>query len=315
MQKQKRIFTNEEIEYILSHYQTQSYEKIATHLGNCNKEHVRYQIRKRNLENQKVGMGQPWTKEDDEFLSENWGEKSDGWIGEQLNRTPTSVLKRRLRLGYHRPDGVRLAHKPPKDSWTQEELAFLIENYNVMDIDDLSSKLHRSEKAIQVKATKLKLIHTGTSWSEKEEQFLKDNYQFHSNSHIASILNRSEKSVLHKKRELGLTRGITTSSDEIEIGRLLWDMNKICIPQVKIGPYYFDYYVGKNQLIEYNGDYWHCNPDIYPTGPLHDAQVVRMELDKQKKKYAEQHGYTVLYLWENDFKNNPDKVKNLLGRL
>ena len=62
---------------------------------------------------------------------------------------------------------------------------------------------------------------------------------------------------------------------------------------------------GKNILIEVDGDYWHCNPEIekfkIPTKEWHHHNLKR---DKIKNEWAIEHGYTLLRFWEHDIKNN-----------
>ena len=68
-------------------------------------------------------------------------------------------------------------------------------------------------------------------------------------------------------------------------------------------------------IIEYQGDYWHANPNKYPSGTsikifgkgsvIVDAIWTR---DKNKKELAEQCGYTIKYIWETDYKLQGMKV-------
>lgn len=69
----------------------------------------------------------------------------------------------------------------------------------------------------------------------------------------------------------------------------------------------YDFAFGK-KIIEFQGDYWHCNPDKYSA----DYYSARLQCtaqdiwnkDKRKLQCAEQHGYTVLYIWEAEFQND-----------
>lgn len=74
----------------------------------------------------------------------------------------------------------------------------------------------------------------------------------------------------------------------------------------------FDFRLGNN-LIEFNGDYWHANPKKYG----HDFQVGRSrkrsaqqiwEADARKIALAEANGYRVKVVWESDYKKDPEKV-------
>lgn len=77
-------------------------------------------------------------------------------------------------------------------------------------------------------------------------------------------------------------------------------------------------YVCRNQIdllcrkkkiaIEVQGDFWHANPEVYSDEWLHPvikltAKEIR-EKDKKKKLFLESKGYTVLYVWEKDYKDD-----------
>lgn len=313
IRKQQRIFSAEEIDFIIKSYEDMTNQEIADKLGNCNSEQIRYQLKKRKLK--RTGGTTNWTKDEEEFLKSNYKTKSDYEIGQKLNRSPVGILKKRLKNNWKRPDGLHIMYNYPEKAWTEEELMFLIENFNELDIDELQTTLNRSEKAIQAKAARIGIMVQNTSWQEKEDEYLKKNYKEQTTIQIAKHLNRSERSVYHRRIELGLSREYWSSAPERQLGVLLNDMGLNPIPQFKIGPFYFDFLIKENILIEFNGDYYHCNPKLYPEGPIHTAQYVRIEADARKKRLAEEKGYTVIYVWEWDFNNDIEKVKKQISRL
>lgn len=68
--------------------------------------------------------------------------------------------------------------------------------------------------------------------------------------------------------------------------------------------YAYDFCYGK-KLIEFNGDYWHCNPKIY-NGDFYHKTTKRTAAeiwakDKHKKELAEHYGYKLLTIWESDY--------------
>lgn len=75
--------------------------------------------------------------------------------------------------------------------------------------------------------------------------------------------------------------------------------------------YAYDFCYNK-KIIEFNGDYWHCNPDFFP--PEYYNRVMQKtaqdiwEKDKRKRECAEKYGYTVLTIWENDYNKNPENI-------
>lgn len=73
--------------------------------------------------------------------------------------------------------------------------------------------------------------------------------------------------------------------------------------------YSFDYQY-ENKLIEFNGDYWHCNPNKYKFNYFNKRKKMTAaeiwEYDKQKIKTAEYYGYQVLVVWESEYNKNKE---------
>jgi G:T-mismatch repair DNA endonuclease (very short patch repair protein) len=70
-----------------------------------------------------------------------------------------------------------------------------------------------------------------------------------------------------------------------------------------------------NLIIEYNGDYWHCNPKKYNSEYLHPhkkktAKEIWTE-DKVRIDYLKNLGYNLEVIWESDFKND-NKIINII---
>jgi very-short-patch-repair endonuclease len=68
----------------------------------------------------------------------------------------------------------------------------------------------------------------------------------------------------------------------------------------------------KKLIIEFFGDYWHCNPKLYKEDyspyPRTTAKEIWKE-DEERIHYLESQGYKVLVVWEDDYKNNQEEVK------
>lgn len=77
--------------------------------------------------------------------------------------------------------------------------------------------------------------------------------------------------------------------------------------------YYYDFVFG-NKIIEYNGDYWHCNPMEWESEDynksLHMTAQEVWDKDLDKKICAESQGYEVLVVWDSEYTNSPDVVIN-----
>ena len=75
--------------------------------------------------------------------------------------------------------------------------------------------------------------------------------------------------------------------------------------------YHYDFCYG-NKIIEFNGDYWHCNPKIYNPDYYHKMLKCTAnevwERNQVKINHAKSEGYSVLIVWENDFMKDADSV-------
>ena len=73
----------------------------------------------------------------------------------------------------------------------------------------------------------------------------------------------------------------------------------------------YDFKFGST-ILELNGDYFHANPQIYAQNDIiriRKVDYLAIDIwngDKQKKELAENNGYIVKYLWENDMKHMSD---------
>jgi hypothetical protein len=111
-------------------------------------------------------------------------------------------------------------------------------------------------------------------------------------------------------------RGYTVSKAEKELFHCfskLFDVKKNLTLDYNDGKnyYVYDFYLG-NKIVEYNGDFWHANPEIYtedfvnPISKLSYKQIHEKELNKET--VAKLHGYEFLRVWELDYKRNKEKV-------
>ena len=64
-----------------------------------------------------------------------------------------------------------------------------------------------------------------------------------------------------------------------------------------------DYYLGQKTIIEVQGEYWHAHNKEINLTKAQEKNVLR---DKLKYDQMIKCGYKVLYLWENEIKNDKD---------
>lgn len=75
--------------------------------------------------------------------------------------------------------------------------------------------------------------------------------------------------------------------------------------------YFYDFRY-ENKIIEFNGDFWHMNPDYYSPNdinPITKKTAKDMwEYDSKKESIATTKGYDMITIWESDWYNNKEKV-------
>ena len=84
--------------------------------------------------------------------------------------------------------------------------------------------------------------------------------------------------------------------------------------------FFYDIFIPKlNLIIEFNGDYWHANPDLYKASDLIHYRfgvITAKDIwnkDLKKKKLAESAGYSIITVWEKEIKNLSNKeILNLV---
>lgn len=71
-------------------------------------------------------------------------------------------------------------------------------------------------------------------------------------------------------------------------------------------------FVYNKKIIEFNGDYWHCNPKYYNKNYFHKFLQLTAEQiwedNKIKIDSIIEEGYEVLIVWESDYNNNKEKT-------
>lgn len=76
-----------------------------------------------------------------------------------------------------------------------------------------------------------------------------------------------------------------------------------------------DLYLPENKIIiEINGGYWHCDRRLYDK-PINDIQKEKIKRDEIKYKYLRDNGFLLIVIWEQDIKNNREKVKYLIDKI
>jgi G:T-mismatch repair DNA endonuclease (very short patch repair protein) len=129
---------------------------------------------------------------------------------------------------------------------------------------------------------------------------------------------RKKMSDLMKKRiSNGEIKGYNRSKVEDEIIKTLTDLSIECSPSHIVESKIFDIFIPKfNLLIEYNGDYWHCNPIKYSYDYINKKKNKTAgeiwEYDKNKLYLAKNKGYNCVVVWETDYKKNKNIILEII---
>lgn len=80
-----------------------------------------------------------------------------------------------------------------------------------------------------------------------------------------------------------------------------------------------DVYVPEiNLIIEYNGDYWHCNPKKYDKGYFNKKKNKYAwelwEYDRKKLELLKSFGYNLEVVWEDDYKSDKTIINNIINK-
>jgi len=155
-------------------------------------------------------MNKIWEKEEDDILIKHYNSGSKEFILSLLpNREWESIRIRANRINLKR-----------LNYFTNNELDFIKNNWEIMTIVEMGSLLNRSPKNIGEKAKKMNLSIKQEKWSEDDDFILKNNFGIYSVDYISKFVlpNRTKSSIYHRCQELNLSNNTNRySKDELLI--------------------------------------------------------------------------------------------------
>ena len=131
---------------------------------------------------------------------------------------------------------------------------------------------------------------------------------------------RIKLSKLMKERiASGHIKGYIRSKAEDELINILKNKNILVEPNYLLEGKIFDLYIPSfNLLIEYNGDYWHCNPKKYDANYFNikknKTAKELWEYDANKLYLAKKNAYNCEVIWETEYKNNKYIILDLIDK-
>lgn len=319
--------TKEQKQYIKDNYLTKTHQQIADDLG-ITLGVVRYTTAKLNLRKAKDRELNPqWTKEEIDFLLKNKDVYSRNALSKILNHSPSNVIKKLKELGVEKKSFSKVLLKNGNiiegnsNSGNflidkQEDIDFIIKNINELSMKRICEHLKCSYHTVyriceRYNIDKQRSVHDITGFSKQEIRILKENFDKMDFNELCKMLPRwSESSILRKCKNLKLFKKKCTYP-ELVFESILKRLNIEFTTFVKVyydSKHYYEIdFVVKNIAFEIQGDYWHCNPQVFSDKTKWtNVQRKMIQRDKEKKMFLESKGFVVVYIWENDLKKDID---------
>lgn len=72
----------------------------------------------------------------------------------------------------------------------------------------------------------------------------------------------------------------------------------------------YDFYLpNQNVALEIEGEYWHCDPRVYPNGPKNSIQCKNLEKNKMKQEICKSQNIPLIRVHEHDIKKDKERTK------
>jgi len=125
--------------------------------------------------------------------------------------------------------------------------------------------------------------------------------------------------VLKNSRRSGKIKSVNKSKKETEICKDIKKMGYKINSSYKVDTKICDIFIPElNLIIEYFGDYWHCNPNKYSADYINKKKNLTAkeiwDYDNSKLELIKSYGYNLEVIWESELKLNNDKLLNIIKK-
>lgn len=156
---------------------------------------------------------------------------------------------------------------------------------------------------------------SNAKWRDKARQNLKSKWDNGEMEHARKIMSNK----LKETRKLGKIKSVIRSKKEKEIIKEIKKLGYKVDHSLRVDSKIYDIYIPKlNLVIEYNGDYWHCNPKKYKEDYYHQVKGKTAkelwEYDKIKIDLVKGNGYNLEIVWESDLKEDHTLIYKLIKK-
>lgn len=122
--------------------------------------------------------------------------------------------------------------------------------------------------------------------------------------YLAYLLDMNVKQQTNNPNKLEIAGYIILDEIGIKYERQILIANKFCVDALV---------ESKKTIIQFDGDYWHANPKIFPKPDR--RQQKRIALDKSQDAYFKKMGYRIIRVWEHEIKESPEIVKKKITKM
>lgn len=152
-------------------------------------------------------------------------------------------------------------------------------------------------------------------WRKKASENLNKKWRDGKMEHARKIM--SDK--IKETRRLGKIKSTITSKAEKNIIEELMTIGYNPIHSFRVDTKICDIFIPKlNLIIEYFGDYWHCNPNKYDSNYFNEKKGKfaweLWEYDRKKLEIIKSYGYNLEVIWETDYKSDKSIIKNIITK-
>jgi len=124
---------------------------------------------------------------------------------------------------------------------------------------------------------------------------------------------------LKETRGLGKLKSVCVSKKELKIKKEIEDLGFEVIGSFVVGGKICDIFIPKlNLIIEYNGDYWHCNPKKYSENYFNKKKNKTAKeiwkYDNERIDLIKSFGYTLEVVWESELKSDNKIIKKIINK-
>jgi hypothetical protein len=147
----------------------------------------------------------------------------------------------------------------------------------------------------------------------KATKKLKEKWDNGEMEHVRKIMSETIK----KNIKNGKFKSVIKSKAEKEIKKIIEKLNFDVISSYRVDTKICDIFIPNlNLIIEYNGDYWHCNPKKYDKNYFNQKKSKYAwqlwEYDQDKLDLIKSKGYNIEVIWEFDFKSNKTIIEEII---